>query len=42
MAKQGKRLAKVYDGINRENTYSVSEAVSLVKKGATAKFDETI
>jgi large subunit ribosomal protein L1 len=42
MAKQGKRIVKAYDGINRMKTYPVAEAVKLVKSRASAKFDETV
>ena len=40
--KNGKRIVKAYDGINREKTYPLKEAVKLVKSRATAKFDETV
>ncbi|MFN3422123.1 MAG: 50S ribosomal protein L1 [Armatimonadota bacterium] len=42
MAKRGKRyqqLVKIYD---KQQTYSVPEAIELVKKLATAKFDESV
>jgi large subunit ribosomal protein L1 len=42
MAKLAKRTQKVRDGIERTRLYDLSEAVSLVKERATAKFDETI
>ena len=42
MAKTGKRLNAAYEGIDREATYAVDEAVKLIKAGASAKFDETI
>ncbi|HEX6978574.1 MAG TPA: 50S ribosomal protein L1 [Alphaproteobacteria bacterium] len=42
MAKQGKRIIKAYDGIDRNRAYPVREAVHLVKSRAGAKFDETI
>ncbi len=42
MAKIGKRITKAYDGIDRLKTYSVSEAVKMVKGRSTAKFNETI
>jgi large subunit ribosomal protein L1 len=43
MAKHGKRLNKVYEGIDREKSYSVADAVKIVKDGAAAtKFDETV
>ncbi len=42
MAKKGKRLIAGYEGIDRDASYSVDDAVKLIKKSATAKFDETI
>lgn len=42
MAKQGKRIIKAYDGIDRNRAYPVREAVHLVKSRAGAKFDETV
>ncbi|MEE9314183.1 MAG: 50S ribosomal protein L1 [Rhizobiaceae bacterium] len=42
MAKAGKRLTTAREGIDRKTLYSITEAVGFVKKGATAKFDETI
>jgi large subunit ribosomal protein L1 len=42
MAKQGKRIRKAYEGVNREKTYSVKDAVKMVKGSAKAKFDETV
>ncbi len=42
MAKLGKRLKKGYTGIDRNATYSIKDAVKMVKEAATAKFDETI
>jgi len=42
MAKQGKRMRTALAGIDRKARYSVEDAVKLVKKNATAKFDETI
>ena len=42
MAKVGKRLRAVSEGLDVEKSYPLAEAVSLAKKGATAKFDETI
>jgi large subunit ribosomal protein L1 len=38
----GKRSKKAREGINRDAFYKVEQAVDLIKKGATAKFDETI
>src|SRR5690606_1718941 len=42
MAKIAKRRAAALNGLDREKAYTVSEAVALVKKNATAKFDETV
>ena len=42
MAKLGKRLTDAYKTVNRDNLYSLEEAVTLVKGAAKAKFDETI
>ena len=42
MAKISKRFAKAIDGVDPDKTYSIDEAVKLVKERATAKFDETI
>ncbi|MDR1488170.1 MAG: 50S ribosomal protein L1 [Holosporales bacterium] len=38
----GKRLKSIRKEINTTKVYSLSEAISLVKKNSTAKFDETI
>ncbi|MBI5418161.1 50S ribosomal protein L1 [Candidatus Poribacteria bacterium] len=40
--KHGKRYRKASELIDRNKTYSLTEAVSLIKKTATAKFDETV
>ncbi len=42
MAKQGKRLKAAYESIEREQDYPLGVAITKVKTGATAKFDETI
>lgn len=42
MPKVGKRYKEVANLVDRETFYEISEAVSLVKKAATAKFDETV
>ncbi|NJR13156.1 MAG: 50S ribosomal protein L1, partial [Phyllobacteriaceae bacterium] len=42
MAKISKNIAARAAGIDRNKSYALSEAVSLVKERATAKFDETI
>ncbi len=38
----GKRLKKAYEGIDPNKFYAVDEAVGIIKKRASAKFDETI
>src|SRR5271165_6584219 len=42
MAQHGKRLKKAAEAIDRANADPLDEAIKLVKKNATAKFDETI
>ncbi len=42
MAHLGKRLKNIKKDVNLAKVYSLKEAVALVKKNATAKFDETI
>jgi large subunit ribosomal protein L1 len=42
MAKIGKRIAAAKANVDRNNNYSVSDAVKLVKDNAKVKFDETI
>ncbi|HJN25140.1 MAG: 50S ribosomal protein L1 [Rhodospirillales bacterium] len=42
MAKQGKRLTKANENIDRNSVYALSDAVKIVKGNASAKFDETI
>lgn len=42
MAKAGKRICKARELVQEGKVYPLSEALSLVKKGANAKFDETI
>ncbi len=42
MAKIGKRLKKGYGGFDREASYSIADAVKILKDAAVAKFDETI
>src|SRR3954470_11519802 len=39
---QGKRYKAASSGVDREKTYSLDEAVKMVKANAKAKFDETI
>ena len=38
----GKRMEKAVKNIDKNKSYSVEQAVSLIKKSAVAKFDETI
>jgi len=38
----GKRMAKVYDGVDRNKSYAIEDAVKLIKSRPKAKFDETI
>ena len=40
--KRGKRYIEAAKSVDRANLYDVEEAVALVKKAASAKFDETI
>ena len=42
MAKIGKRLRQAKEQVDRDRTYALGEAISLVKQGAKAKFDETV
>lgn len=42
MPKVGKRFKEVRALVDKENLYEIAEACELVKKVATAKFDETI
>jgi large subunit ribosomal protein L1 len=42
MAKVGKRLKALREGIKREQFYGLDQAVKLVRERAKAKFDETI
>ena len=42
MPKHGKRYRKNLEGIDRNKTYSLDEAIKLIKERANAKFDETI
>ena len=42
MAAQGKRLKAAYETIDRKVVYDIGEAVSKIKAGAKAKFDETV
>jgi large subunit ribosomal protein L1 len=40
--KQGKRLADIYKGLDRDRAHPLDHAIALVKANARAKFDETI
>jgi large subunit ribosomal protein L1 len=42
MGKSGKRIRSAYEGLDSSLSYSVDEAVKLVKGRANAKFDETV
>ncbi len=42
MAKIAKRVANSRDGIDRNKSYELGEAIRLLKERATAKFDETV
>ena len=42
MAKHGKRLRKAYESIESNKPYVFTDAVSLIKDNAKAKFDETV
>ena len=40
--KRGKKYQDAVKAFDRANLYDVADAISIVKKNATAKFDETI
>jgi large subunit ribosomal protein L1 len=42
MARKGKRYIKLSEGIDRNNLYSLEEAVQMIKANAKTKFDETV
>lgn len=42
MKKRGKKYKEAVKNFDRNNQYEVGEAIALVKKNATAKFDETV
>ncbi len=42
MAKRGKRIRQISEGIDRDQLYPLAEAVKIVKERAVAKFDETV
>lgn len=42
MARQGKRILKAWEGINRDTEHDLASAVKIIKERASAKFDETV
>lgn len=42
MAKNGKRMRKALEGVDRAVDYDLPEAVKMIKERATSKFDETV
>ena len=42
MAKTGNRLKQARKNIDRTKVYALDDAIDLVKRGATARFDETV
>lgn len=42
MAKTSSRLKRAREDLDRAQTHALGEAVGIVKRGATAKFDETV
>jgi large subunit ribosomal protein L1 len=42
VAKQGKRLKALYEGLDRDKQYALAEAIATVQANAKAKFDETV
>ncbi len=38
----GKRIRNAYDGVDRNATYSLTQAVTMIKERSAVKFDETI
>lgn len=40
--KNGKRMHKALESLDRDAVYAIAEAVKIVRQNATAKFDETI
>ena len=42
MANRGKRYRAAYESLDREQAYTVDQAVKLIKERAKAKFDETV
>src|SRR5919107_2629429 len=42
MAKRGKRIRQISEGIDRDKLYPIDEAVKMIKERAKSKFDETV
>jgi large subunit ribosomal protein L1 len=42
MSKTGKRLKKAKENVDRTASYTLSDAVNIIKKNANTKFDETV
>ena len=42
MANDGKRIRAAREGINRDKSYALGEALKVIKDKASVKFDETI
>ncbi len=42
MARKGKRLNKIYEGLDRDGFYGLDDAIKLIKQSAQVKFDETV
>lgn len=42
MAQKGKRIRKAHEAVDRNAQYSIDEAVKIIKRLATSKFDETV
>ena len=42
MAENGKRIRAAREKVDRSKSYSLDEAIKLVKDTASAKFDETV
>ncbi|OUS12007.1 50S ribosomal protein L1 [Rhodospirillales bacterium 47_12_T64] len=42
MAKRGKRIKGAYEGLDREKSYGLAEAVKIIKESGKTKFDQTL
>jgi len=42
MAREGKRISKARETINRDTEYPIEEAIRILQQAATTKFDETV